>query len=242
MLRPQGRRARMSSGDNRKLEPFKKYLKANLTHDFVIDGVFRGTLLDAKQSELSDPTGPPTLLVIMDYYREHDCGWWVPYVGHPSAWSTFERNYSTLSIQNRVVSSSIIRYVKEFETNQLSFRMGVPEVYCVTCFNLRVENAALRAKLKATVKATVKAKESTVCQLRPLLREWFEENYHRNGVGRRYSRNQMREDMCEFLTSSFGFRRDVTPLCPIWSWFVQDVIRDESRQYRRFRIWKKSRG
>lgn len=228
----------MLSAECRKLEPFKQFLKSNLSQSFVIDGIFEGTLIDAQQS--TDDV--PMLLRVLDYFRTHLCEWWVHYKGPKSAWTKFQRSYSTLSILNHVVPSSIIPILREFESNQLSLKMGSAQVYCLTCFSLRVENASLKQKLfDATRPLGSEAHTSgdTMANVKPLMEKWFEENYHREGSGVGYSRTRLRNELSMFLSTRFGFRRDVTPLSALWAWFVSEVIRDESRQYRPFRVWRK---
>jgi len=230
----------MSSTQCRKLEPFKQFLKSNLSQVFEIEGLFRGTLIDAQRYPC-DEHGP-MLLRVLDHYRTRECEWWVHYTGPKRAWAMFQRNYSTLSILDHVVSSSIIPTLREFENNQLSLRMGKAQVYCITCFDLRVENASLKQKLLAAEGAggaTTHESGATEANAKPLIRAWFDTHYHREGGGIGYSRKQLREELSAYLSSSFGFRRELTPLCSLWSWFVKEVIADESRQYRPFRVWKK---
>lgn len=212
-------------------EAFKVFLKHNLMKKIhVVD--FDGTLIDAHN--LGDEK---LMMRILDKYRETALDWWVHYDGPRAAWKVFQSNYTNLNIVNQVVPSDIIPIVREIESNQLSICIGKKQIFCSSCFRIRSENALLKLKLSD---ASVTGAAHDDPDIGPLVREWFTERYHFNGIGRGYPRRKLRVELQKHLSSVLGYRADLSGTSSLWKWFITDVIKDKSTQYRGFRIWKKT--
>ena len=232
------------------LKQFKKFLKANLTKKIVIPDVFSGTLIDAHNFDKANISPPdkstPIMIKILEMFRRTRVEWWVHYDGPRTAWNMFQRNYSTVKIVNSVVPSTIIPFVREIETSQLAICTGQKNVYCSSCYQMRIENINLKkriAVLEGTPMDSPDAKRPRVDgepSEAPVIREWFKKNFHKNGSGKGYPRTKLRNELSDYLSESFGYRAEISNNAPLWKWFVDDVISDGSRQYRGFRIWKRN--
>ena len=224
-----GRRGQVAYEMNQ-YESFKVFLKHNLMKQVHVVG-FEGTLIDAHN------LGDEQLMVrILDKYRETPLDWWVHYDGPRAAWKVFQSNYTNLNIVNQVVPSDIIPIVREIESNQLSICIGKKQIFCSSCFRIRSENALLKLQLSKASHGVVAHDDPDIG---PLIREWFVNRYHFVGVGRGYPRRKLRRELQKHLSSVLGYRADLSVSCSLWRWFVSDVIKDSSTQYRGFRIWKK---
>jgi len=232
------------------LSQFKKFLKTNLTHVFEIEDVFRGTLIDAynldkMMAKASVPTKMPVMIKIMEDFRTRRVEWWEHYQGKGSAWNMIQRSYTQLQIDKHNIPCSIIPFVKEIEKNQLMLCGETELVFCSSCYKMRIENETMKRQIEDMRRDDTRVTGDTWdsdCDAIPearILREWFEEHFHRNGKGQGYPRNRLRKEVSIFLSEHYGFQADISCNSAIWKWFVQNVVRDTtSQKYRGFRIWR----
>lgn len=225
------------------LKHFKHFLKCNLTRKFTDIAGFHGTLIDAYNLDSASERKVPVLLQILDACRKKRLKWWVHYSGPKSAWNVMQRNYTTCSIDGQVIPCSIIPVVREIETSQLAICTGNDQhIFCSSCYRIRIENESLKLQLKAALRGedtcspTVDTNEPQEAQI---IRDWFDATYHRQGSGNGYSRSVLRQDLTKYLTQSYGYQTNIGANSDLWKWFVREVVKDASRQYRAFRIWKK---
>ena len=231
---------------------FKKFLKTNLTHVFEIEGVFKGTLIDAYNLDklTAEPNKMPVMIKILEWFRRRRIDWWEHYQGKSSAWNMIQRSYTQLQIDQHNIPCSIIPFVKEIEKNQLMICGDSDLVFCSSCYEMRIENASLKRQIaEMRAREAGAATDTTACERcdaipeARILRDWFDDHFHRKGKGHGYPRNQLRQEVSRFLTGEYGYRAEVSSNSAIWKWFVQNVVGDNrSQKYRAFRIWRKDSG
>ena len=71
-----------------------------------------------------------------------------------------------------------------------------------------------------------------------LLRDYFEKHYEKTS-NRGYSRKKLVDEVTSYLDMTYGIRilhsTDVR-----WRWFMKEVVKDHSKNYKRLQIKKKS--
>ena len=98
---------------------------------------------------------------------------------------------------------------------------------CSSCSELLLQNHALALQLKEEAKVPIEV----------VLRGYFEAHYQRT-TGRLYSRKRLFKEVTAFLKINYQ-QVLLTPSDARYKWFVKEVVRDTSKNYKKLKIRKK---
>jgi hypothetical protein len=102
---------------------------------------------------------------------------------------------------------------------------------CETCRQMKIKIDALEIELK-------KNKVKPPPPVKILMRNYFQKHYEKTSV-RGYSRKTLFHEITTFLSKEYNIRilhsSDVR-----WRWFIKEVVKDSSKNYKKLQIKKKS--
>ena len=98
---------------------------------------------------------------------------------------------------------------------------------CPSCSSLLLENHALRLQLKEEAKPP----------LNVVLRHFFFEHYERT-TKLQYSRTKLFREVASYLKDTYHLQL-VTPSDPRYKWFLKEVVKDPSKNYKKLKIRQK---
>ena len=98
---------------------------------------------------------------------------------------------------------------------------------CPSCSTLRLQNHALKLQLKEEAKVPLEV----------VLRKFFEERYERT-LKRQYSRKKLFQEVAFYLKGVYHLRL-LTPSDARYKWFLKNVVKDKSKNYKKLKIRKK---
>ena len=99
---------------------------------------------------------------------------------------------------------------------------------CPSCSSLLLENHALRLQLKEEAKPP----------LNVVLREFFGTRYERT-TKPQYSRTKLFHEVASFLRDTYRLQL-VTPSELMYKWFLKNVVKDKSKNYKKLKIRQKT--
>ena len=98
---------------------------------------------------------------------------------------------------------------------------------CPSCSTLLLENHALRLQLKEEAKPP----------LNVVLQNFFAEHYERTTKSQ-YSRRKLFNEVASYLNDTYHLQL-LTPSDTRYKWFLKEVIRDRSKNYKKLKIRQK---
>ena len=98
---------------------------------------------------------------------------------------------------------------------------------CHSCSTLLLQNHALQLQLKNEAKVPIEV----------VLRGFFEERYVPT-VKCVYSRKKLFREVVAYLKGTYHLRL-LTPSGPVYKWFLKEVVKDSSRNYKKLKIRQK---
>ena len=99
---------------------------------------------------------------------------------------------------------------------------------CPSCSSLLLENHALRLQLK----------EEAKLPLNVVLQNFFAEHYERT-TKPQYSRTKLFHEVASFLRDTYHLQL-VTPSDARYKWFLKNVVKDKSKNYKKLKIRQKT--